>query len=112
MQQAAAITHQDNLEFLDDTIPKTQPYREVKQKAAETRAKLSSTTTGYPAPEPTSGPNANRKRPKKQKESSSDAVVEAPLHPPPQPDKDMSADLERPHTDNAEYWVPERQPHP
>lgn len=37
---AAAITHQDNLEFLDDTIPKTQPYREVKQKAAETRAKL------------------------------------------------------------------------
>lgn len=30
----------DNLEFLDDTIPKTQPYKEIKHKAAETRAKL------------------------------------------------------------------------
>lgn len=43
MPPAAAITHKDNLEFLDDTIPKTQPYRDVKQKAAETRAKLTGT---------------------------------------------------------------------
>lgn len=37
---AAAVIAKDNLEFLDDTIPKTQPYKEIKQKAAETRAKL------------------------------------------------------------------------
>lgn len=37
---AAAVHHQDNLEFLEDTIPKAVPYKEVKQKAAETRAKL------------------------------------------------------------------------
>lgn len=67
MIPAAAITHQDNLEFLDDTIPKTQPYREVKQKAAETRAKLSGASAGYPPPEPTSSSNTHRKRPKKQR---------------------------------------------
>lgn len=43
---AAAVTHKDNLEFLDDTIPKTIPYKEVKQKAAETRAKLTGAKTG------------------------------------------------------------------
>lgn len=37
---AAAVIAKDNLEFLDDTIPKTQPYKEIKHKAAETRAKL------------------------------------------------------------------------
>lgn len=50
---AAAVHHQDNLEFLDDTIPKTVPYKEIKQKAAETRAKLTggsaTTTTSEPA---------------------------------------------------------------
>lgn len=40
MLPASAVTHKENLEFLDDTIPKTIPYKEVKQKAAETRAKL------------------------------------------------------------------------
>lgn len=40
MISASAVTHKENLEFLDDTIPKTIPYKEVKQKAAETRAKL------------------------------------------------------------------------
>ncbi|KAG8166481.1 hypothetical protein KVR01_002170 [Diaporthe batatas] len=37
---SAAVVAKDNLEFLDDTIPKTQPYKEIKHKAAETRAKL------------------------------------------------------------------------
>lgn len=31
---------------MDDTIPKTIPYKEVKQKAAETRAKLTGAKTG------------------------------------------------------------------
>lgn len=46
---ASAVTHKDNLEFLDDTIPKTIPYREVKQKAAETRAKLTGAKTATAA---------------------------------------------------------------
>ncbi|PSR78506.1 hypothetical protein BD289DRAFT_121325 [Coniella lustricola] len=37
---SAAVTYKDNLEFLDDTIPKTVPYKDIKQQAAEKRAKL------------------------------------------------------------------------
>ncbi|KAL2019291.1 hypothetical protein VTK56DRAFT_9758 [Thermocarpiscus australiensis] len=37
---ANAVAHRDNLEFLEDVIPKTTPYKEVKSKAAATRAKL------------------------------------------------------------------------
>lgn len=68
---AAAITHQDNLEFLDDTIPKTQPYREVKQKAAETRAKLTGsvkpTTAGDGQPEDAAAAAPHQTNGKKQK---------------------------------------------
>lgn len=53
MKIAAAVTHNDNLEFLDDTIPKTVPYKEIKQKAAETRAKLTGAkATGEQREEP------------------------------------------------------------
>ncbi|POS77373.1 hypothetical protein DHEL01_v204225 [Diaporthe helianthi] len=37
---SAAVNAKDNLQFLGDTIPKTQPYKDIKHKAAETRAKL------------------------------------------------------------------------
>jgi hypothetical protein len=37
---ANAVLHHDNLEFLEDTIPKTAPYKAVKEQAAATRAKL------------------------------------------------------------------------
>ncbi|RKU49008.1 hypothetical protein DL546_009680 [Coniochaeta pulveracea] len=37
---ANAVLHHDNLEFLEDTIPKTAPYKAVKDQAAATRAKL------------------------------------------------------------------------
>ncbi|KAK4166065.1 hypothetical protein QBC43DRAFT_314869 [Cladorrhinum sp. PSN259] len=37
---ANAVAHQDNLEFLEDVIPRTTPYKEVKGKAAATRAKI------------------------------------------------------------------------
>lgn len=46
---ASAVNHKDNLEFLDDTIPKTIPYKEIKQKAAETRAKLTGAKTAAAA---------------------------------------------------------------
>ncbi|KAK3391044.1 histone-fold-containing protein [Podospora didyma] len=35
-----AVAHKDNLEFLEDVIPKTASYKLVKEKAAVTRAKL------------------------------------------------------------------------
>ncbi|KAK4234634.1 histone-fold-containing protein [Achaetomium macrosporum] len=38
---ANAISHQDNLEFLEDIVPKTASYKEVKAKAAAARARVS-----------------------------------------------------------------------
>lgn len=35
---AGAVAHADNLEFLEDVIPKTTPYRQIKAQAARTRA--------------------------------------------------------------------------
>lgn len=37
---ANAVTHQDNLEFLEDIIPKTTSYKEIKAKAAAARARV------------------------------------------------------------------------
>ncbi|KAF7553970.1 hypothetical protein G7046_g6941 [Stylonectria norvegica] len=37
---ANAVSHQDNLEFLEDIVPKTVPYKKVKATAAATRARL------------------------------------------------------------------------
>lgn len=55
--------HKDELEFLDDTIPKTVPYKEVKQKAAETRAKLTGTKpTTEPAEEAAAQTNGKKQR--------------------------------------------------
>ncbi|KAL2133316.1 hypothetical protein VTI74DRAFT_2546 [Chaetomium olivicolor] len=38
---ANAVTHHDNLEFLEDMIPKTTSYKEVKAKTAAARARVS-----------------------------------------------------------------------
>lgn len=43
---AAAVSHQDNLEFLEDVIPKTAPYKQIKAQAAATRNQLSSGAPG------------------------------------------------------------------
>lgn len=40
MEPANAVAAHDNLEFLEDIIPKTVPYKDIKNKAAVTRAKL------------------------------------------------------------------------
>lgn len=37
---ANAVLHHDNLEFLEDVVPKTTSYSKVKDQAAATRAKL------------------------------------------------------------------------
>ncbi|KAK4126618.1 histone-fold-containing protein [Parathielavia appendiculata] len=64
---ANAVTHQDNLEFLEDVIPKTSSYKEVKAKATAARARVSgSKATGTSAAEderPTDS-MPNGKRPK------------------------------------------------
>ncbi|KAI0185797.1 hypothetical protein EV127DRAFT_502155 [Xylaria flabelliformis] len=36
-----AVSHHDNLQFLEDIIPKTVPYKQIKAHAAATRANLS-----------------------------------------------------------------------
>ncbi|KAI1498665.1 histone-fold-containing protein [Biscogniauxia marginata] len=38
---ANAVSHQDNLQFLEDIIPKTVPYKQIKAQAAAKRAQLS-----------------------------------------------------------------------
>jgi DNA polymerase epsilon subunit 4 len=66
---ANAVTHQDNLEFLEDIIPKTTSYKEVKGKAAAARARVSGEKSGKAATaaaeedRPTEG-MPNGKRPK------------------------------------------------
>ncbi|KAI1638107.1 histone-fold-containing protein [Biscogniauxia mediterranea] len=39
---ANAVSHQDNLQFLEDIVPKTVPYKQIKAQAAAKRAQLSS----------------------------------------------------------------------
>ncbi|KAI5921559.1 histone-fold-containing protein [Camillea tinctor] len=38
---ANAVSHQDNLQFLEDIVPKTVPYKQIKAQAAAKRAQLS-----------------------------------------------------------------------
>lgn len=48
---------------MDDTIPKTQPYKEVKQKATETRAKLQGGKSAGEQGEQAAGqPNGKRQK--------------------------------------------------
>lgn len=59
---AAAVIAKDNLEFLDDTIPKTQPYKEIKHKAAETRAKLQGGKTAGEQADEAGQPNGKKQK--------------------------------------------------
>lgn len=45
---ANAVSHQDNLQFLEDIIPKTVPYKQIKAHAAATRANLSGGSNNKP----------------------------------------------------------------
>ncbi|KXX83387.1 DNA polymerase epsilon subunit C [Madurella mycetomatis] len=60
---ANAVTHQDNLEFLEDIIPKTSSYKDVKGKAAAARARLKGEKSGVAGEDdrPTDGmPNGKK----------------------------------------------------
>lgn len=57
---ANAVLHHDNLEFLEDVAPKTTTYKQVKDQAAATRAKLKGEKK---AEEPAAGlPNGKRQK--------------------------------------------------
>ncbi|KAL2108685.1 hypothetical protein VUR80DRAFT_3523 [Thermomyces stellatus] len=62
---ANAVAANDNLEFLEDVVPKTHSYKAIRQKAAETRARIN----GEAAPEekPDDDPEAQLPNGKKQK---------------------------------------------
>lgn len=60
------MTHHDNLEFLEDIIPKTTSYKEVKGKSAAARARLNGDKSAAAAAQddrPTEG-MPNGKKPK------------------------------------------------
>ncbi|KAL2173809.1 histone-fold-containing protein [Thermothelomyces heterothallicus CBS 202.75] len=64
---ANAVAHKDNLEFLEDVIPKTASYKEVKSKAAAARARINGETPAATASaetdRPTDGlPNGKRSK--------------------------------------------------
>ncbi|QGI77760.1 hypothetical protein CEK26_004534 [Fusarium fujikuroi] len=42
---ASAVAHHDNLEFLEDVVPKTVPYKNIKAKAKATQARLQGDNT-------------------------------------------------------------------
>lgn len=62
---ANAVSHQDNLEFLEDTVPKTVPFKKVKATANATQARLRGEKVGpdegmqAPVQQPTANGNAN-----------------------------------------------------
>jgi hypothetical protein len=46
---ANSVAHQDNLEFLEDVVPKTSSYKDIKAKAAAARARVSGEKTAAAA---------------------------------------------------------------
>ncbi|KAI2619921.1 histone-fold-containing protein [Hypoxylon sp. NC1633] len=56
---AAAVSHQDNLEFLEDVVPKTVPYKQIKASAAAMRAQLTHGTPAAPLDRPSDHENGN-----------------------------------------------------
>jgi hypothetical protein len=63
-----AVIHQDNLEFLEDIVPKTTTFKEAKARTAATRARLSGEKSAASAAaddeRPTDGGMPNGKRQK------------------------------------------------
>lgn len=62
---ANAVAHHDNLEFLEDVIPKTTTYKQIKSQAAATRAKLRGekpVDAGQGQPDITEQPNGKKQK--------------------------------------------------
>ncbi|CEI68877.1 hypothetical protein FVEN_g11182 [Fusarium venenatum] len=61
---ASAVAHHDNLEFLEDVVPKTVPYKHIKAAAKATQARLqgengSNQTINFPVANGTKKPHVN-----------------------------------------------------
>ncbi|KAF7543515.1 hypothetical protein G7Z17_g10677 [Cylindrodendrum hubeiense] len=56
---ANAVSHQDNLEFLEDVVPKTVPYKKIKAVAGATQARLRGEKTADERPPTAKTPVAN-----------------------------------------------------
>ncbi|KAH7160266.1 histone-fold-containing protein [Dactylonectria estremocensis] len=56
---ANAISHQDNLEFLEDVVPKTVPYKKIKAAAGATQARLRGENNANERPPTAKTPVAN-----------------------------------------------------
>ena len=41
------MLHRENLEFLEDVIPRTEPLKKIKETAEKTAAKVTSAADGY-----------------------------------------------------------------
>ncbi|KAI1386107.1 uncharacterized protein F4822DRAFT_305872 [Hypoxylon trugodes] len=53
---AAAVSAKENLEFLEDVVPKTSVYKQIKAQAAATRAQLNNGTFAAPGDRPDDSP--------------------------------------------------------
>src|SRR5436190_19346049 len=60
---ANAVSHQDNLQFLEDIIPKTVPYKQIKAHAAATRANLGGGAKTFSAAPTAAAPAAEDSHP-------------------------------------------------
>jgi DNA polymerase epsilon subunit 4 len=61
---ASAVAHHDNLEFLEDVVPKTVPYKHIKAAAKATQARLqgensSNQTINFPVANGAKKPHVN-----------------------------------------------------
>ncbi|KAI0888731.1 histone-fold-containing protein [Annulohypoxylon maeteangense] len=56
---ASAVAAKENLEFLEDVVPKTVPFKRIKAEAAATRAQLSSNASAVDRPGETQRETAN-----------------------------------------------------
>ncbi|KAI1804217.1 histone-fold-containing protein [Daldinia bambusicola] len=69
---AAAVSHHDNLEFLEDVIPKTAPYKQIKAQAAATRNQL---TSGAPLTERAAQKQQQQQQQQQQREGAAAAAA-------------------------------------
>ncbi|KAK7409540.1 hypothetical protein QQX98_008260 [Neonectria punicea] len=56
---ANAVSHQDNLEFLEDIVPKTVPYKKIKAAASATQARLRGEKSADDRPSTAKAPTTN-----------------------------------------------------
>lgn len=59
---ANAVAHQENLEFLSDVVPKTVPYKDIRERASNIQARLRGDKAAIDAEPPALMPNGKRQK--------------------------------------------------